>query len=100
MSGGSFEYLYSKEPEQLVAGYWSELEEMAQWLTEHDAEDAAKETLEILYTLKHFRTRMDVRLQRMSSLWRMVEWIDSADSSVEQFPAALAEYRKDIEANE
>lgn len=98
MSGGSFDYLYSQEPEQLITGgFGDELERMAEWLSDHNAEDAAIETLGILYSINHIRTRLQVRLSRMTSIWRTVEWIESADMSVEQFPAALAEYRKEIE---
>lgn len=96
MSGGSYNYLglicYDDLAELL--GKESDLRDMADRLAGLGyAQDAARETEELLTMLRQWRTRAEVRVRRLSDVWKAVEWWDSRDSSEDQVRKALAEYR-------
>jgi hypothetical protein len=57
------------------------------------AEDAAKETEELLVLLSQWNVRADVRLKRLADVWKAVEWWDSCDWGEEHVREALATYR-------
>lgn len=94
MSGGSYDYLcYVNELNDLMdkAG---PLEQMADRLAGLGyAEDAARETQELLVQLRQWQVRAQVRMRRLSPVWKAVEWWDSADSSEGAVREALAAYR-------
>lgn len=97
MSGGSYDYLYSKDVSDLVNSR-STLDDMASRLQGLGyANDAAKETLSILHSIEHFQTRMENRLSRLSGVWKAVEWWDSCDTGSEYLDDELKKYRAEIE---
>jgi hypothetical protein len=96
MSGGSYDYLYCKDVGDLINGEGGgNLERMADCLAQLGyADDAAKETLEVLLEIRQARNRIDTRTKRLSEVWRAIEWWDSCDSSEDGLLNALATYRK------
>lgn len=96
MSGGSFNYLGAICYDDLaeLLGHEGDLREMADRLAGLGyAEDAARETEELLTMLRQWKTRAEVRVRRLYEVWRAVEWWDDRRSGEDQVHAALAEYR-------
>ena len=97
MSGGSYNYLCYADPSDLLQKHGQDLRDMVSSLSAAGASDASKETETIIAILDHFRDRMQARVDRISGVWRAMEWWHSGDISEEQFKEALAEYRADVE---
>lgn len=94
MSGGSYNYLCHKDAEALLNST-ADLESMIDRLAGLGyAEDAAVESQNLLLTLRQFRVRMDTSINRLSEVWRSVEWWDSNDSGEDTVKAALEKYRE------
>lgn len=94
MSGGSYNYLCDADIEDLLNGKQVDLDEMSARLVGLGyAEDAARETEELILMLRQFKVRADVRLRRLRDVWHAVEWWDSCDYSEDQVRQALAKYR-------
>jgi len=93
MSGGSYDYLYCKDVDSLLNSVPT-VQEMADRLAGLGyAEDAARETEELLLTLRQFENRINSMQARLSCVWRAVEWWDSCDSGEDCVKDALQEYR-------
>jgi len=94
MSGGSWDYLYCKDVDELV-----QRDEMLQGMADRlaglgYADDVARETQELVLILRQFKNHARVIADRLSPIWRAVEWWDSSDTVEEDFKTALAAYRK------
>ena len=96
MSGGSYEYLCFKDSGELLSGGNDKmLQSMADRLSGLGyANDAAKETQELLQIIKQSRDRLDTIRERLSPLWRAIEWWDSCDSGEDDFKKVLNSYRE------
>ena len=93
MSGGSYDYLYSKDVEDLLHTQET-IQNMADRLAGLGyASDAAKETQELLLTLRQFENRISAMKERLSDVWHSVEWWDSCDSGEDGVKNALEKYR-------
>ena len=93
MSGGSYNYLCHASADELMNKV-SDLNDMVDRLSGLGyAEDAARETLELLLTVRQFETRLTVMTDRLSNVWRAVEWLDSCDSDESSVKNALDDYR-------
>lgn len=93
MSGGSHNYLYSKSSWDIMENLEA-LDRMSDDLSVLGyAEDAARETEEILCFIRHFQIRIDTRIERLSKVWRAMEWWKSADSGEDYVKEELARYR-------
>jgi hypothetical protein len=93
MSGGSYNYLCHKE----FSGHSSmdDLDSMVDRLAGLGyAEDAAKESMELLLIIKQFEVRAETIANRLNGVWKAVEWWDSCDSDEERVKEALEMYRK------
>lgn len=103
VSGGSYNYLGSvcyDDLAQLISRK-DDLREMADRLAGLGyAEDAARETEELLVMLRQWQIRAEVRVRRLAEVWHAVEWWDSGDSSEERVQKALAAYRGEPGAKE
>ncbi|WP_030757260.1 hypothetical protein [Streptomyces sp. NRRL F-5135] len=96
MSGGSYNYACAALNLEDLVGKRGDLREMADRLAGLGyAEDAAKETEELLVLLNQWSVRAEVRLNRLADVWHAVEWWDSNDSSETRVHEALAKYRGD-----
>jgi hypothetical protein len=95
MSGGSYDYLCFKDAGELVHGYEAQLESMIDRLASVGyAEDAAKESMDLLLEVRAYRVRVDAMIARLSPVWKAVEWWDSGDSGPDDLKESLAEYRQ------
>lgn len=95
MSGGSYNYLYAKEPDALFE-MEEELQQMADRLAGLGyAADAAAETTELLLMIRQAHVRIVARQERLAGVWRAVEWWDSRDTSEAPVKEELARYRGD-----
>ncbi|MFD6490682.1 hypothetical protein [Streptomyces sp. NPDC060188] len=97
MSGGSYNYLcHAFDLDDLLERRHS-LREMADRLAGLGyAEDAAKETEELLVLLNQWGVRAMVRKNRLAEVWKAVEWWDSSDRSEKGVHEALAAYRGEL----
>jgi hypothetical protein len=94
MSGGSYEYLFAKDIDDLLHN--PELRNMADRLAGLGyARDAAAETEELILLLRQFQVRVEVRVKRLADVWKAVEWWDSRDSGEDAVKEALKKYRGD-----
>ncbi|MGW6578861.1 hypothetical protein ACWF76_05550 [Streptomyces globisporus] len=94
MSGGSYNYLYAAADLEDLQARRFDLEEMANRLAGLGyAQDAARETEELLVLYRQWETRAAVRMRRLTDVWHAVEWWDSNDSSETCVHEALAKYR-------
>lgn len=95
MSGGSYDYLFIKDWWE-IHGAEADLEAMRDRLAGLGyADDAARETAELLLLIRQYRVRVNVMMERLSGVFRAVEWWDSCDSSEDQVKIRLKEYRGD-----
>lgn len=94
MSGGSFNYLCHTWDLADINEKRGDLEAMASELAGLGyAQDAARETEELLVMLRQWEVRATVRIERLREVWKAVEWWRSCDYSEDQVREALAEYR-------
>lgn len=101
MSGGSYDYLCWKDPDQLLeAGSEHQLERMRDRLLELGYRDAARETDELLCVIRQARCLVETRAERLSGVWKTVEWHDSGDWCPDQVAAAVAKYRGPLAGGE
>lgn len=102
MSGGRYDFLcYERDLDDLVNREHT-LREMSDRLAALGyAEDAAKETEELLVLIRQWKVRTEVRAKRLADIWRAVEWWDSGDGRGEiDVHEALAAYRNDSSTEE
>jgi hypothetical protein len=93
MSGGSFNYLYAADLEDFI-NREGDLERMRDELIAlGNAEDAVRETDEIILMLRQFRVLIETRANRMSPIWKAMEWWRSGDSGEEAVTIAIEKYR-------
>ncbi len=96
MSGGSYNYLCHAFDLDDLLKQQSALREMADRLAALGyAQDAAAETEDLLAMLRQWQIRADVRLKRLSGVWKAVEWTDSCDWPPSSISEALKAYRGD-----
>jgi len=97
MSGGSYNYLCFKDSAQLLSGEAdNDLQEMADSLAKLKyANDVAKETQDLLLTIRQDRNRIEVSKKRLEDIWHSLEWWVSNDSSEDDFKESLKKYRGD-----
>jgi len=93
MSGGSYDYLCFKDAGEIL-GFEGQLRDMRDRLIGVGyAQDAARDTEEVLRIIRGYRARMECHLQALYEVWRSVEWWDSGDSGEDGVKKALSEYR-------
>lgn len=93
MSGGSYDYLCFAD--EAIFGREASLQEMADRLAKLGyAEDAAKETMEVLLEIRQAKVRIGARQDRLRQIWQAVEWWDSGDWGEDGVKKALEAYRK------
>lgn len=93
MSGGSYSYLYSKDIDELIH-IQDEIQTMADDLSRLGyASDAALDTLAFLNFLRYDLARLAVMKERLSVVWKAMEWWQSCDTDEADFKQALNLYR-------
>ncbi|WP_040792260.1 hypothetical protein [Nocardia paucivorans] len=96
MTGGRYNYLYRRDPEELL-GLDDELTAVRERLAELGAADVATEIDEIIAAIDSYRTQVERRMDKVASVLRAVESLDSDagdDSDVEE---AVARYRAHVD---
>lgn len=96
MSGGSYEYLCWADDLDRLLEKQHHLEAMADRLAGLGyADDAAAETTDLLLTLREWQVRARAHVERLSDVWKAIEWWDSCDWGEERVHEALTAYRGD-----
>jgi len=94
MSGGSFNYLCNTWDLDGLLTKMGDLEAMSQALAALGyAKDAARETEELLVILRQWQVQTEVRLERLTPVWKAMEWWRSSDWSEDDLREELAKYR-------
>lgn len=94
MSGGSYNYICAKGDLGELYNYQADIQSMADRLAGLGyANDAARETQDLLLTLRQFENRISAMHARLSDVWKAVEWWDSCDSGENGVKIALEKYR-------
>jgi hypothetical protein len=94
MSGGSFSYLYRKDPADILV-MQDDLQAMRDaLLNEHKGEDAAAEVEDMIATCRQFKLLIQRRMDRLRDVMHAVEWCRSGDTGPDHVQEALTEYRK------
>lgn len=94
MSDGSYDYLCFKDEVDIINST-NTIDNMAKRLIELGFEDLAKQTLNVLYEIKRYKLGMQVQLEKLSPVWKAVEWLDSGDTGLEDTIKGLKEYRQE-----
>lgn len=93
MSGGSYNYLCFKDADDIQQASDS-LNQMCDRLSRLPyAEDVAKETMWVILEMRAHRVRVQAAIDRLSGVWKAVEWWDSCDSSESELVSAIAKFR-------
>lgn len=93
MSGGSLNYLYCKEPEDLF-NYRNELEEAEEHLLRHGHKDVAMDVRRLIEYLNSAYNRISVLHENLIEVLKAVEWHLSADSGADAVARAVETYRR------
>ena len=97
MSGGSYNYLCYTDGDTIWNNIGNLSDMSARLAGLGYADDAARETEELLVMMRQARNRIETRIKRLSDVWRAVEWWDSGDSGEDHVRLALARYRAELE---
>ncbi|NEW33866.1 hypothetical protein GV791_15025 [Nocardia cyriacigeorgica] len=95
MSGGSYDYLYRAEPDDLMRR-GSDLAAMRERLTELGLKDVAAEVRKVEAQIQAYRDAVTERMERIGDVLQAVEWFDSNDWSEDQVREAVDRYRARI----
>lgn len=95
MSGGSYDYLYCKQPADLFEpSNVRNLEEMCQRFIELDYMDVAMDFRRLIEYIKTACNRVDVLSVQLNELMHDIEWYDSGDIGVDTLAKSVEEYRR------
>lgn len=95
MSGGSWNYLYCKDIDELM-NYSSveTLQDMVDRLNSAGFEDVAQDTQRLVEYIKSARIRIETLFEVLSPVFKAVEWFDSGDWGEETLNNEVLKYRK------
>lgn len=93
MSGGSFDYLYCKEPEELFnrVGYIEDMSEIALKL---GYRDIALDLTRMAEYIKSAKIRVTVLQEQLKEVMRSIEYYESADIGEDTLKERFEEYRQ------
>lgn len=95
MSGGSYNYLCCKEPEELLCGNnIGYLEDMCGLLLKLGYDDIARDMQRLVEYCKTAYNRMDVLSHQLNDVMHAIEWYDSGDYGLDNLKEHLENYRK------
>lgn len=92
MSGGSLNYLFCKEPEDLF-NHIEDLEEVEFVLLRKGYQDIAKDVRRLIEYLQTAYNRIEVLSTQLNDVFHAVEWWKSADYGESTLREHLEEYR-------
>jgi hypothetical protein len=94
MSGGSWNYLYCKEIDELMNGSSTELlQDMVDRLNSAGFKDVAKDTQRLVEYIKSASIRIETLFETLSPVFKAVEWFDSGDWGKETLNNEILKYR-------
>lgn len=94
MSGGHYNYLFTKEPAELLQYYNIKyIEEMADKLMQSGYEDVAEDMQRLAEYCKSANLRIGVLSEELSDVMQAIEWCASGDSGEDSIKNAVEEYR-------
>lgn len=94
MSGGSHNYLYSKDLEYFFTDNGQEdLDWMATSLIDHGYKAEAEEVLKVLKYIEQVSSRVKTAIEPLRDVFHAVEWRDSADIGDESLHEAIEKHR-------
>ena len=95
MSGGSYNYLCYKEPEELMCKHSTDyLEEMSQLLLRLGYDDIARDMQRLVEYCKTAYNRIDVLSEQLNDVMHAIEWYESGDYGMDSLKEHLEDYRK------
>ena len=92
MSGGSFNYLYCKDTEDLFKEVYY-IDAMCEELEKMDFMDAARDMRRLSEYIKSAYNRVDVLAEKLRPVMKAVEWYKSADYAKDDVLKAIEKYR-------
>lgn len=98
MSGGSYDYLYGSDFEDLVSRRREALERMVDRLEGLDeaafpgVTAAAADSRRLMLQLDSWAVHAEAQVDRLGSIWHAVEWWDSCDSGPDDVRQALQRF--------
>ena len=92
MSGGSLDYLYCKEPEELFI-HTGEIEEVEDILLRYGYTDIARDVRRLIEYIKSAYVRIDVLSEQLKDVFHAVEWRESCDYGDDDLIKHLELYR-------
>lgn len=93
MSGGSFEYLYTKAPEELMDKA-NVIDEMAEILVKQKYLDVAQDMERLSEYIRSAYIRIDVLSKQLRPVMKAVEYYEDGDIGDERLKQIVEEYRK------
>ncbi len=94
MSGGSWNYLFCKEIDELMNGSSTELlQDMVDRLNSAGFKDVAKDTQRLVEYIKSASIRIETLFETLSPVFKAVEWFDSGDWGEETLNNEILKYR-------
>lgn len=94
MSGGSYDYLFCKEAEELFKrDNVRALEDMEERLIEFDFIDVAKDFRRLIEYIKSASIRVEVLGDQLKELMHDIEWFDSGDIGMDDLAVCVEKYR-------
>ena len=95
MSGGHYDYLYCKEPEELFkAENLCELEDMTEDACNLGYEDISKDLARLLEYIKSARIRVEVLSKQLNKVMKGLEYYQSCDIGKDSLNKIIEDYRK------
>lgn len=93
MSGGSYDYLYCKEPEELFsrAEYIEDMSETARKL---GYEDIALDLTRLAEYIKSAKIRVTVLQEQLKDVMHDIEWYEDCDIGEDTLKKTFEEYRR------
>lgn len=97
MSGGSFKYLFCKEPQDLFDWDCMEsLEGIEAFLIKEGYTDVAKDTRRLIEYVKSAEVRISVLQEQLADVFKAVEWYVSADYGRDTLEKKIEAYRRGV----
>lgn len=98
MSGGSFNYLFNKEPQELMEDYnTAQLQEMGDILSSLGYDDIARDMQRLIEYIKTSYNRIAVLSDMLSDVMYAIEWKRSGDYGRDNLIKHLEAYRNSKE---
>lgn len=98
MSGGSLNYLYTKEPSNVFDwDYIDELELVEEELLKRGAKDIAKDVRRFIEYIRTAENRISLLQEQLSDIFHAVEWRLSGDFGEDDLQKSIQSYREEAE---